>query len=380
MSEIKDVIQKIHAAPHQAVVAVAGAGSEAVAWLLGVSGASRTLLEVVVPYGRNSMIEFLGYEPDQFVSAGTARELARAAYHRARQLREDDSPVLGLACTATIATDRPKRGDHRCFIAIWDDSRVAQVDLVLEKGHRDRAGEEEVVSRLVVEALANACGVAVSLDTGLTDNERPLRDTASHPHPIQRLLAGDVASVSVHPDGRMVADEPLQGALLPGSFSPLHHGHENLAQVASEILQAPVAYEISVVNVDKAPLSAEEIRRRIGQFAGRSTVVLTRAETFHKKSRLFPGVTFVVGWDTAVRLVNPRYYGESEPAMLTALAEIWASGSRFLVAGRQYNGGFYTLEDIAVPQGFYPLFQGLPESSFRVDVSSTALRSNGNTV
>jgi hypothetical protein len=141
-------------------------------------------------------------------------------------------------------------------------------------------------------------------------------------------------------------------------------------------LQTRVTFEISVLNVDKPPLEEAEIQRRISQFAGLSPVVVTRAETFHKKSRLFPGIAFVVGWDTAVRLVNPRYYGDSEPAMLTALAEIWASGSRILVAGRQYNGSFYTLEDMAIPQGFYPLFQGIPESLFRADVSSTALRSS----
>ena len=49
MSDFRDLVQKIHDSPPQAVLAVAGAGSEAVAWLLGVAGASRTLLEVVVP-------------------------------------------------------------------------------------------------------------------------------------------------------------------------------------------------------------------------------------------------------------------------------------------------------------------------------------------
>lgn len=379
MNDARSLIEKIHATPHKAVLAVAGAGSEAVAWLLGVSGASRTLLEVVVPYGRWSMVGLLGHEPDQFVSAVTARDMARAAYRRGLRLREDDSPVVGLACTATIATDRPKRGDHRCFIAVWDEGQVRQVDLILDKGRRDRAGEEELVSRLVIQSLASSFGVDQPLDIGLSQNESPRHGTFLHPHPIQRLLSGDVESVYVYPDGRMVVDQPPPGALLPGSFSPLHHGHEQLARAASQILQTEVAYEVSVVNVDKPPLEEAEIQRRLSQFAGRSAVVLTRAETFQKKARLFPGVTFVVGWDTAVRLVDPRYYGGEEPAMLTALAEMWASGSRFLVGGRHYNGSFKTLEDIALPQGFYPLFQGIPESDFRADVSSTALRSNGET-
>ena len=68
MSEIEDVIVKIHATPHKSVLVAAGAGSSAMSWLLGVSGASRTLLETLVPYGRFSMIDLVGQEPAQYVS------------------------------------------------------------------------------------------------------------------------------------------------------------------------------------------------------------------------------------------------------------------------------------------------------------------------
>ena len=65
MEDTRPHIEKIHAAPHKAVVAVSGAGTQAVAWLLGVAGASRTILEALVPYGRESMNSFLGFEPEQ---------------------------------------------------------------------------------------------------------------------------------------------------------------------------------------------------------------------------------------------------------------------------------------------------------------------------
>ena len=93
--DIRTLIEGIHATPEQAVVALAGAGSEALAWLLSVPGASRTLLEALVPYGRKSMIGFLGHEPEQYVSQENARDMAKAAYERALNLREGDEPALG---------------------------------------------------------------------------------------------------------------------------------------------------------------------------------------------------------------------------------------------------------------------------------------------
>ena len=381
MDKVNELITKIHAAPQQAVVAVAGGGSLAVAWLLAVPGASRTLLESVVPYSRWSMIGLLGQEPQQYVSTETARDMARACYERALRLREGNAsnpPVLGLACTATLATDRVKRGDHRCSLAIWDEDQLICCDLTLDKGRRDRAGEEELVSRLLVELLARGMGIESQLPLGLRDSEHPQFQTRSHATPIQRLLAGDVASVTVYPDGRMVVDEAVSNPLLPGSFSPLHYGHQELAAVAEKELGAPVAYELSVVNVDKPTLEEGEILSRMAQFRGKAKLVLTRAETFHKKGRLFPGAPFVIGWDTALRLVEPRYYDGDYSTMCLALAELGAAGSRFLVAGREDGGNFKTLADVSVPAGFDFLFRAISESDFRADVTSTALRSQNS--
>ena len=375
-ADVTDIVARIHDTPQQSVLAVAGAGNYALAWLLGVGGASRTVLETRVPYGYLAMTDFLGgYAPEQTVSADTARRMARAAWDRGMSLREQDAPIVGLACTATIATDRTKRGDHRAFIATWDDDSATTDSLVLEKGLRDRAGEEDVVSRLVIAAIARACGVSAELELGLVSSERLVTETARHADPVQRLLDGDARWVTVHPDGRMVVDGDAPQALLPGSFNPLHVGHTELAHVAGDVLEAPVTYELSVSNVDKPPLAIAEVHRRLEQFKGTGTVVLTRAETFIKKSALFPGCGFAIGWDTVTRLIQPRYYGDSETAMLTALAEMWGRGSRFAVGGRTDDGGaFRSLSDVDIPDGFRPMFAEIPETDFRRDVSSTALR------
>ena len=70
--------------------------------------------------------------------------------------------------------------------------------------------------------------------------------------------------------------------------------------------------------------------------------------------------------------------------METALQGMANKGCKILVAGRleqvkgqgaAAGGAFLTLKDVSVPQSLVGMFEELPEAEFRVDVSSTELRS-----
>lgn len=164
-------------------------------------------------------------------------------------------------------------------------------------------------------------------------------------------------------------------ALLPGAFNPLHEGHLALAALTEKLTGKRVAFELSSVNVEKADLPHPELQRRAAQFRDRYPVWLTSAALFLEKAALFPGATFVIGADTAVRLVAPCYYG-GEPARVTrALSEIRAHECRFLVAGRvDAAGKFLCLDDIELPALHRDLFTAIAAQEFRMDVSSTAIR------
>jgi len=153
------LIAQIHDAPVMAVIVVTGGGAQAIADLLAVPGASRTLLEALVPYSEKSLEEFLGSSPVQAVSVDTAAALAQAAYQRATTFRENDAiPVIGLSCTAALVTDRPKKGDHRAHIGLCTARQTRVYSLTLQKGARDRQGEERLVSDLLLRTCAEGCG------------------------------------------------------------------------------------------------------------------------------------------------------------------------------------------------------------------------------
>src|SRR5688572_20826527 len=112
------------------------------------------------------------------------------------------------------------------------------------------------------------------------------------------------------PQGTFRLDAPSPRVLFPGSFNPLHRGHTSLAERAAERLGAPVAFELSIANAEKPDLPPDEVLRRLDQFRARAPVYVSRAATFRQKAALFPGCVFLVGADTAVRVVDPRFYGD----------------------------------------------------------------------
>lgn len=373
-ANLRSLISRLHDSGHRCVLALTGGGAGAASLLLSVPGGSRSVLEVVVPYAEQSLNEFLGDVPTAFCSAETARLMAHRALDRARWLAPGDA-VAGIACTASLCSDRPKRGDHRFHLAIQTPRRTTTHSLTLLKGARDRESEESLLDVVLLNAMAESFGLSERVEARLLAGEEILKQIDPSADLLTALVEGRLSAVCVERDGRCRSDGARPALLLPGSFNPMHHGHSALADVAARLSGKEVAFELSIVNADKPPLAEEDARRRVSQFVGQAPLWLTRAPTFVEKAELFPGAVFVVGADTAERILQPRFYGASDAQLAQAMERLRAHGCRFLVAGRVNSQGVFSgLEDLNLAPIYRDLFTPICAADFRLDVSSTQLR------
>ena len=348
--------EKLHRTPWQGVFYITGGGSEFLSEMLSTAGASKTVLEARVPYASGALEQLLGQAPEQACSDNTTRSLAMAAFQQAMKL--GDEHTFGFSCSASLATDREKRGRHRAYIAIQTEQVTRTFAVSLEG---NRADEEHTL----VEQLWHALDIALDLNLKTPGTKRITNEHTEALSHWRKLILGEIVShTASNHDGKL---------LFPGAFNPLHAGHEKMLAIAETKTGISGAYELSISNVDKPFLDYIEIDKRISQF--NTPVWLTRLPTFLDKARQFPETHFVLGIDTLFRLNDPKYYGGTRERE-DAFVELVDLDCRFVVFGRATAEGFLSLEDVSgLPEEFLERVLEIKRTEFDEEISSTSLRS-----
>lgn len=350
---MRTLIEQIHHTEGHFEIAVTGGGSSAISHLLAVPGASRSVLNAVVPYSESALRLYLGTTPQQACSESTARMLATRAFHNARQLCS--TRVIGVGATAALQTDRTRRGDDQIYVAVQSSATTRVYSLQLSK-NKTREQQEAECAQFIIEAIA------ANLNIQTLAPISPIQEQTGEDS-WQHLLSGDIA----------VTTSQHYEAILPGAFNPPHQAHFDIRQLAEKKLGTTVAFELSAFNVDKPPLDFIDLKRR-QDWLGDAPVVFTHAATFLEKSALFPGATFVVGIDTLQRIDEPKYYGGSNSAKAEAIDRFRDNGHQFLVFGRTVADQFLTLSNVQISQGLRTLCIEVAEEEHRLDISSTKIR------
>jgi hypothetical protein len=167
--------------------------------------------------------------------------------------------------------------------------------------------------------------------------------------------------------------------LHPGTFNPPHVGHIGGSKCALDVHHgkgrptARLLHWLTTEPPNKPRLTVAEALKRARAISrmGHDTLITAGDPLYVDKAARFPGAALVVGVDSLIRMLDPRW-GVAPADVVSAFDRY---GTRVYVMGREVDGEFLTLDSPRVSQ-LIPfdarfIFSPVPG---RWDVSSTQLR------
>jgi cytidyltransferase-like protein len=368
-TDINSFVDAIHATNkkdgNRIISTITGGGFSSIGYLMSRPGASSSILQLNCPYAEEATVKYMEEPIESFASLKSANELSITSLKQCRDLLDQKYNFIGVGVTAALATNRWLRGDHRLHIVITTDINRFTFSLNLYKGYppdpetpeklfRSRAQEDDLCGKLIIFSIAYVCKIIplTFFHTLIQENFMNIMDKYDFDNeifnnPITRLLHSKIPEISdlrrevvnsvlVINDKYFINPSLKNIVMLPGNFNPLHQGHITALKSACELNHTDGIYELCVVNIDKAPLSFDDIQQKISSFDSRP-VVLTNAPLFTDKNKLFPGISYVIGIDTAIRLINPKYtYGDAD-LMIENIMNMTFNNTKFYVSSRLFG-------------------------------------------
>jgi hypothetical protein len=294
--------------------------------------------------------------------------MAAKAYSAAKKIDPDINPknLLGVAVTASLATNYSKKGEHKFFIAIQTYKYSSSFSYSFVKGELTREEEEQIVTHHIINAIAQSCEVQNNI---ISESSSLKIKTVKAEKSWIKLIDSKIDFVS--------SSNRIPELIFPGSFNPFHSGHNSMSELAEKKTGLGLAYEICIQNADKPPLSYHEIEKTLSQFDQGHEWVLTKAGKFTDKAALFPNSVFIIGTDTLTRILDEKFYLNRQD-MLNQLDLFNSHNINFLVFGRKIKNHFISLDSVRIPEHIAKRFSGFGEEIFRDDISSTLIRKEQN--
>jgi len=340
----------------------AGAGLQQILW--EIPGCSWYLSGCSFPYDQDEQADILGFMPEHFCSEEAAIDLASAAYMKAYKFGK--KAPIGVGVTATVASEKEHRGDHRVHICVITNDTVRTITRILDKGvgAEKRLEDGKLVDTLTLHfMMETAAGNGI-----LFKDSKDASELARERFFLRPFFAANGKRLKTMPSKHM--------ALMPGAYNPPHEGHFGTAQNVMDEYGRTVVYEVTAEPPHKEALSVQLLLQRAKLLQGYDRL-FTRKEPFYlDKARVFPGIPLVLGADAMVRMLDPKW-GVDLEAMFKEFKKL---ETKLLIAGRTIGDKFVTVDDISKDLRLQnPHVWGYAQSvmlpiSGRFDISSTELR------
>lgn len=344
---------------------MAGAGTFGHIW--DVPGVSDVLVGCHMPYAKEDIDSFLGFSPDGYANEGTAMDFAMDAFYRAYQY--EGAPAIGIGVCAVTASTTAHKGDHRIFVATFQEHKatLTYVKLVKGVGAERRHLDGQICNAILISALKDVTNSSI---TGLDLPEgciEEFRNGRAEGLAEERLRRRPYFSST----GKRLLEFPKEeyrqrGAIFPGSFNPPHFGHFGMADSYINHVGGPVAFTIEASPPHKESIKTWEILQRAKMLQGHNVYITRGYPYFVDKARHLPGLPIIIGADAFETLFDEKRWGitiEEQARLLSG------TGSTLMVVERNIEGRVKRLSDFPYPVNM-PC-RGL-QGSF--DVCSTDIR------